>query len=315
MTSRAPTHRILGLLVGLVAACKPGLPVDPDVRPDEPPPPDDTDVDSDAGPIDRCAVREVEPNATAAEATALPLEARACGAVDVAGDADAWSFALDQPAWLEVRVDAARLGSRADVLVDVEGGGLRATATDVPDGTDARLVVPAEPGSFVAVVQPQGPQAGGADFFYEVRASVTKPPLDATTAEAADNDTVAQVLASEATGAGGVVLVGGWSDPGDVDTYAIEVPAGAHRVEIAGLAHPYGSPSDMLLRFVDAAGETTSTVASGAFGDERDPAWEATRTGPVTLRVQVVEERLRAGPAYWYGLRVAVTPVSAGEAP
>jgi len=303
--------RILALCVlGALACvgCKKSLP-DDDVDPVDSDTPQDSDpgAEDTDGPAPRCAVDEVEPNDGPTTATVLGLETRGCGTVGGPLDQDVWSFDLVEEAWVAVRVDAARLGSRADVQATLAGGDtqLGVTGFDVADGTDVRLVVPAGAGAFTLTVGPQGSQGGGDDSFYEVLASVTKPPLEADVAEGDNGDPEdPQPLVSAITPPAGTVLVGTLSGPTEVDHYAVEVPAGRHRVQVAVQAQALGSPLDARL-VVDDEGERT-VVDDSLFGASADPVWEATFTGAASLVLELSGQGGTAAPGAWYGLRVTM---------
>ncbi len=297
---------ILGLAVlAGPASCRRILPDDPDdtARPDTDPPVE-SDEDT-GGPVPRCAVDEAEPNEGPQEATALPLETRGCGTIGGAGDRDVWSTELAEESWIDVRVDAQTLGSRADVLATLAGGqdGLGLTVVDGLDHTDARMVVPASVGAYTITVLPDGPQAGGEDAFYEIRASITKPPVDADVAEAANDDPDdPQALSVPVGHPEGLVVVGGWSGLTDEDHYAVSVPAGGHRLTVDVEAAVHASPSDpVLIVTIDGV---QITVSDSDFGASPDPSWTQTFSAATEVGLTVRAEDGRTGPGHWYALRV-----------
>lgn len=298
-------------LWAMVAGCPRGLPDldrDPDTGPDDLL---DETADPDGGedgPQARCEVEEEEPNDAPAQANALPLEARGCGTLGTATDVDAWTWTMEEEGWMEVRIDAARLGSRADVqgTLTSEDAGVGITVRGGIDTTDVRMVIPAPAGRYVLLIAPNGPQGGGGDDrFYEVRASVTKPPLDADRArDPASTEDDPQVLSEDVTGPDGVVVIDGWSTRQEVDHYAIRLPPGAYRVSAAVEAAVWGSPSDAQL--VVRHGSEVFTVRDSVFGTVPDPVWEGSVPGAQEVRFEVSPADGRVGPGHWYALRVVV---------
>lgn len=310
--SARPRLVALGLAAASLGGCKKSLPTDDTADTSDTSDTDDGS-DSDAedsgldGPAPRCAVEEEEPNDAPGTATALGLETRGCGTVGGPVDQDLWSFTLSEDAWLAVRVDAAQLGSRADVQATLAGGAgsLGVTGFDRPDNADVWIVVPAEQGDYTVSVGPQGVQGGGDDSFYEVLASVTKPPIEADVAEGDNGDPDdPQPLASAITGPDGVVVVGTLEGPTERDHYGVEVPAGRHRVVVTVQAQALGSPLDARLVVDD--GTDRTLVDDSAFGSSADPVWEATFTGATSLVLELSASDGTGVPGAWYGLRVVV---------
>ncbi len=300
------------LFGGWLGACQPVLPEDQPKDDsgdsDEPPLPDS---DSDDGPVLPCALPETEPNDEVAQTQTLPMEVRACGDFSVESDSDRWRFELVESGWLALDGVAQGIGSPADVAVILNepDAGVTLTAARWMEGTDVHLRVPMAAGRYDVIVrQAVGAgiaRGGGPDWRYELRASTIKPPLEH---ELTEDPTVVspavQVLADAATPPAGLTLFGSFSERGDTDTYAVDVPAGRHRLRLTTLAHALGAPSDVALRVVDEDDAVVALVTHGELGWEPD-AWadlhfaEATR-----LRVEVIEERGEGGAGWWYGLRV-----------
>lgn len=304
--------------LGIVAlgACLPEGPKDEpvdDTGDSDEPPLTDTDTDGDTDVEAPCPLPEVEPNDTPEAAQALPTEVRACGSFQSEADPDRWRFVTTELAWLAVDVAAHAIGSHADVvlLLESDDADLAMAIGGWMDQPDVRLRVPVRAGTFDAVVRQAvgaGVQRGsGPDWFYELRASTTKPPVEH---EVAEDPTVAegevQAWVDGPTGPTGLTVLGGFGVAGDTDGYAVTVPEGRHRVRLEVVAHAVGSPSDVALRVTDADGALVQLATVGSLGWEPDAATELHTTEAVAWRVEVIEEHGRGGAGWWYALRAVV---------
>jgi hypothetical protein len=304
----------------VAAACVPRLPPDSDKGddsdPEESDPPAETDVADDAP----CAVPEVEPNDGFPAAQTLPLEREACGVFQTENDADFWTFDLPEEGWLAVDVTAFGRGSeaRVDLALVTPAGTLG--AFEFGGRPDVHLVYPAGAGRFDAVVRQlvgeDVPRGAGEDYFYALRASQVKPPLDWDVFEAANDAQAAPQtlsLAARPEGAG-VAVFGALEDAADEDWYAIPLPAGPSEVRLAALSHSHGALTDLAWR-ASVGGVLVATRAAGELGVERDPAGTFVVDGPATLVVRVLDELSQSGPASWYVLEARVSPPSEAAAP
>jgi hypothetical protein len=304
----------------VLTGCKGCVSLQPD-GPDDPDLTEETDdtVDSDVldtedtGPEPPCAAPEVEPNNSPDQANLLPLERWACGVFETTLDADFWDFEHVEDGWIALQVDAWRRGSRADVDLsltseDVDVGFSMQRWQDTPD---VLIRFPARVGNYQAllrqtvgnVVDP----GQGEDYFYQVRASVTKPPLDWDVFEA-DNDSLetAQLLVTGLTDAPFRVF-GEVESSGDQDWYEVVLPAGRQTVTFDVQAHEFGSAGDFALeRWREGNSRPSSRVVGGRLAFEDDPyltydSFEAER-----VFVRVVEENTEDGAPFWYVLTVTV---------
>lgn len=295
-----------------LAACRPGLPAgDKPTDDDTEPPVTDTDVgdsDVDSDPPGPCDVTEVEPNDAAADGTPLPLEVTGCGGFQSEPDGDHWRFDTVEEGWLAVDVTSLRIGSRAQVTLALSGPGVNVGVTHWEDLPEVRFRMPVGPGAWQALVRQRvGTDAfpgRGADFFYEVRASSSKAPLDWDVEEGVNEAWETPQVLDATTGA--VTLFGGLSGQNDEDWYRVDVPAGRHRVVLDVDAHHDGSAMDPVIRTVDGDGDVVDTVTTGQLGWEADPWTELFLTEATTLVFEVADEGRQHGAATWYVLRVSV---------
>lgn len=297
------------LLLAGVLGCRPRVsPIDPpDPVETEEPPVDDTAPTGDTAPLPPCAVPESEPNDQPADADTLPMEHRGCGTFGGALDADQWRFEPPEAAWLAIDLEAWSLGSEADVVLTLSGEGVPEPFAmfDWLDRPDVRLRFPVEPTALVASVRQEfgdDRQPGqGEAYFYELRASIVKPPMAWNRVEEAnETEATAQVVAD------GDVLFARLTE-GDADWYRVDVPPGAHTVTVAVVGMAEGSPGDFALRRTDGRGGGLGIVSTGPVGWSPDPTWEYRAPDAGSLWFEVIEEDARQGAPFWYILDVDVT--------
>jgi hypothetical protein len=287
-------------------ACHRGLP--PAADTDLPPLPDEVapdDGDTATDAPSRCAVQDAEPNNAPDRAAALPLEVRACGDFESAYDADFWTVEIPEPGWLALDLAGFSVGSDAWLSLTASQGGVSVGANGYLSLPEAHLVLPSEAGSWLLMarqaISEEGGQGSGPDYFYELRASVTKPPLDWDLTESGAHGTPATATALAA----GEVVYGTTPVAGEADWYRVALPAGRRQVRVAVRAHALGSPGDFGLE-VRAPGESAFFVSSGDVGDELDPAAVVDVSEGGDLLLRVVEETGQATPVTWYALQVSV---------
>lgn len=296
----------MSLWVALLLGCRA-------CAPEATPPTGDTDTDD--GPVDtdpietdppdpHCDVTGAEPDSTTSPG-ALPLEALACGEFANPGDVDWWEVSLAEPDWLSIRIDARALGSRADPAVVVfQDGAPIAELRDREQDEDVYLRIPGEVGAYALFVTEEL-LAGAPDSYpYELRASATKPPVDAWDVddlEPNDGAVAAQLLPSAA-----VARAMGRSDrPNDVDVWRIDVPAGEKTdLVVRVIASAKGSPGDFRVDVQDGTGAVRAAASEGPHGWERDPVVNVTSEGDESLFVFVRDELAQDGVCYWYVLEV-----------
>lgn len=296
-------------LAGCQGCGEPGFPGDPTDTPD--PVEDDTDeaeetdVPPDSEPEPPCAVPEQEPNNSAAAANVLPLEQVACGDFVDAYDGDFWAFQVRDAGWLSVDVTGLLLGSDAKLSLTLSSdNGVRVGALDSQGLPEAHLKLPVQPGAFQALVRQavgeEGGQGAGPDYFYELRASSTKPPVSWDLTEGSnDARTAAQRLLPG--GAGKQSVFGTIEGPADQDWYEVRIPAARYRLTADVIAHAEGSGGDFALQ-VWQGGVLVQIATVGPVGWEKDPhlVWQSLQGE--TLQLRVVEEGSDSGIPYWYVL-------------
>jgi hypothetical protein len=294
----------------LASSCAPGLPGDG--GDDSAPSTDDgggvdsdvPDVDSDEPP---CDAPEVEPNDAPEARQLLPLEAQGCGSFQTELDGDGWSFDVPEPAWIDVDVRAARLGSSADVqlLLASDDGAVRAFSSHLDDSSDAWARFEAPAGRYhVLVRQAVGadgavlPPGAGPDYFYAWRPSVTKPP------GAWDVESDAGAPLDVPVG-GSRVGFGRLPEDDSRATWTVAVPAGAHRLTLDVRARALGAVGDLSLR-ASVAGVQVGAAERGRTRDESDPFLSIPVDGPAEVAVAVYDAARTGGAAHWYLLTASL---------
>lgn len=302
------------LCVGM-GGCNGCGPSTPPVDTDDIPPldtesdPPDESGDSDGPP--RCALHEVEPNNGVDLAAELPWERRACGDFEEPGDADFWTIDVTEEGWVALDLWTFQVGSPAQVTLRVASAELGVAFAigrwqGLPEA-HARFFSP--PGRYeVMVRQTVGLDASpgqGEGYFYELRASVSKPVVDADLDEQAGNDlpTEAQPILE---GPGRVTVYGRSDVEADEDWFEVVVPPGRHTVTLSVGAADLGSAGDFTMQVWEAYAGLLYDVPSGRLGYEPDPYLSFTSDGGERLRIKLIEDDRQAGDPIWYALTAVV---------
>lgn len=294
---------------GLLVACA-RCRQEPDL-PDTPQDSARSDTDVVGQPTDtalpHCGAVHAEPDGPAA-ALDLPLETVGCGAFGAPLDADWWRVVAPEAGWLLLRVDARRIGSRADPdLVLLIDDIPVAVQRDSSTSEDIALRVPHAGGPITLLVT-EGTGAGDAeDFAYEVLASATKPPVDAWDLDEVEpNDATGSAQGFAA--ASSVIVLAASDAPGDVDRWRVDVPAGEKgALAVRVLAAAEGAPGDYAFDVHDAGGQLRASATGGAADDPRDPIAVLDADGGDSLEIAVRESTGAGGPMWWYVLQVRWT--------
>ena len=294
------------------AACSCGEPALPAPPPDPDEQTGDTAVTETAetGLELPCDVPEREPNDVPAEANPLPTDDEACGGFGVDGDFDYWLVSVEEPSWLEIRLEGAN-ASLADVglLVTSESGAIGVGRDDGFEDPDVLLLFPAVPDLYTLAVREEQAKSGER-YMYEMLVSVAKSPVFFD-AEGTAIDWVDEPEPNDApTGApslrDGDAVLGGASAPFDVDWYQVGVPAGKHTLRFDVQAWNRGSGGNFTLSLFDASLELVRSAAGGANPADLDPVLEYNSAGDEVLYLQVREADNRGNPAIWYLLQTQV---------
>ena len=299
--------RVLAVITisGMSAGCQcnpPGPPANTDKW--EPPPPD-TDVPVDTAPPPRCSLEETEPNALESDADDLPLEVDACGWFQAPYDSDRWQFEVPVATWVGVTVTARENGSIADpdVVIYQQNYSVDRIAGD--DTADVHLLMPMEAGPYSMVVTEHS-QTGedNGRFFYDIDASVQKAPRSWSLSEEEPNNTVETALvAQDGDSVFGVIGV-----QGDIDLLEIQIPEGRHTLTVSVDAFSLGSPADLMLNLIDAAGDSPNCPGfpdcfffRDEVGGGSDPWLQYNSEGGETLFVKVRPEvPTKFSSSHWY---------------
>ena len=331
MKSWIPTVTAVALWSGASAcSCNPELPDDPPDTTTEdtsrPPPPDTQDT----GPEPDCAVPEIEPNNTDAEATLLPKETLGCGTIDAPLDIDNFVTEVDEEGWLSITTAARSIGSIADIQLFLNPPEGSATFRQDDEGTtDASLLFPGTVGTWRIQVSEQQ-FSGGEDFFYWVSVSTAKAPVEWDRGEVEPNDGLPDAMLV----ADGDSVFGDMDESGDGDWYRIDVPdidldgdgnPDKHTITVSVDGYTYGSAGDFSLWRTDAAGVLQppgcdDNIDDGVPIDEvaceirapaidpavHDPVMEFDSVGGETVYIKLDEQMFHSGPHTWYVIRFSV---------
>lgn len=301
--------RAVSMCLLLVACGELGLPgEDKDNSPDPetPEPPVDTDGQVD-GPVLPCDVPEEEPNDTLSEGGVLPLEALGCGTFAAPNDGDHWTVDVPEESWVDITLRRSLSGSDADLRLFIVGPG--DTSNQLfpnPSEQDIHFSFPSSPGTFELIVsQPPSGAGSGDNFSYEIRASVSKPPLEFTMDEGEnDSQGTAQLVSLGASGQ--AELIQGSIGDSDQDWFGVAIPVGTHEVTAQVYAFGDGSKGDFALSRFDGNGELLETRFSGLEGFDPDPYLSVVVPGPQVLYFRVTEQQGLFGPMFWYGLSISL---------
>ncbi len=304
----------MALGLGAVAAgcqCRPALPSDDGDDDTEPPPfTGVTGVTGDTAPPPPCAVPEVEPNDSEADAVWLPLERRACGTIDAPFDIDWFEFEVEEPGWISIEVEADD-GSIADMTFLLRTDDWAAQKEDDTETTDASITFPAPAGTYTLAASEELFN-GGERYGYELLVSEAKPPVVCGRDEAEPNDSnlLAEVVTSGQCLFGSMVGNGALED---FDWYRIAVPAGKHTLTLDVDAWDVGSSADLtILLWNDRLenlplGCNQCEFRGGQIsGVDLDPFAVYDSAGDEIVWVQVFDARGEESPAGWYALHVTL---------
>ncbi len=316
------------LIAASLAGCKacsgcvePEFPNDPNdpVINDTEPPEDTADTEpviEDTTPPPPCAFPETEPNDSMDEADAFDLETVACGGFTEDGDGEWLVFPAEDAEWIRVDVDAAEIGSAADISFSIMG--LESFAVTVISPTmyweDPWIVFPALGDAEYHLYLSERAGQYGDDHEWEVLASEDKAPVEYDLTEVEDND-----LAENAqTVRAGQTVLGVISDQDDYDWYHIPVPEAEDKIswEITVEAYTSGSPLASRITLYDSSivGADLDDVdwLATRFGDEdaydRDPRIEIQSEGAddwyLVIKNPTVSGSERGSPFHWYAISI-----------
>ena len=238
--------------VGCVDPEFPDKPDDPVIGETDPPvdtgetaPPEDTT------PPPPCDVPETEPNDDRDDADELPLEQVACGGFTTQGDGEWLVFPAEDAAWIRVAVEAADMGSAADVAFSIMSLEYFQVTVITPTmyWEDPWLVFPALGDEQYYLYLSERSGQYGDDHEWEILASEDKAPVEWTVEEVEDNDTAAQAQ----TLAPGDVVLGAITSSSDYDWFHISVPDVGEKIawDFEVEAYTSGSPLASRLSLYD----------------------------------------------------------------
>jgi len=301
------------------------------VEPELPDNPDDPvigDTDSDTGdtadtttPVDTappppCDVPENEPNDGMDQANAFELEQRACGGFTVEDDGEWLVFPAGDAQWIRVAVDAASMGSAADVTLTVNA--LESFTNTLLSSTmyweDPWIVFPALGDSEYHLFLSERSNQYGDDHEWEVLASEDKAPVEWTVDEIEDNNLAERAQTVEA----GEVVFGVISEPDDYDWFHIPVPDIGEKIswDVNVEAYTSGSPlaSRITLYDADIAGadmddvDWLATSWSDSAEYDMDPRIEIQSEGAtdwyLVIKNPTTSGSGRGSPFHWYTISI-----------
>lgn len=262
---------------------------------------------ADSGPPALCEWQELEPNGLA-EPQALPMETQACGLFDEDIDQDWFRFTPPRPGWVWLMLDAAALGSAANVSMAVSRADDDESAfvLDGPLTTDAQLRFPSATPSelLVGVIEQTG--SSGPDHFWYLMATEAKPPVTWDAEELEPNEDAEAAMPMDVDAMFGTIGAtrGGLADE---DWYLLSMGPDATTLTVDVDAFEFGSALDAVVDIWDANGAHLHSDRHGAGGaGDRDPYLDLRLDGaPTPVYLRVSEEGAAAGGAFhWYVLHV-----------
>ncbi len=238
-----------------VGCVDPDFPIDPDdpVIGETDPPEDtaDTDPPEDTTPPPPCDVPETEPNDSIDEADQLALEHTACGGFTEEGDGEWLVFPAEDASWIRVQVEAAGMGSAADVAFSIVARESFEVTVITPTmyWEDPWLVFPTLGDSQYHLYLSERSSQFGDDHEWELLASEDKEPVAWTVSEIEDNDTPSGAQ----TVAVGDVILGTIDSASDYDWFHIQVPDAGEKIawDFEVEAYTSGSPLASRLSLYD----------------------------------------------------------------
>jgi hypothetical protein len=313
MTLRAWSGIAATLLCAGCQCGQPPLTDDPDDPVIEDSPVEDTEEEPvDTVPEPPCEQPEVEPNNSFDDANELAMEAQACGEFQTAVDADFWTFTLTEEAWLGIEVDAFGLGSEAVVSVAISSSetGVAAGINHHQGEPDVYVHFPSPPGTYDVLVRQTvgafGGQGEGPDYFYELLATSSKPPMSWDLDETANETRETAMLLLSAAAPTPLRVFADVDGLGDQDWYRVNVPAGRHRMVIDVQAHEFGSMGNFMIERYRADGQLVQRLTAGEVGWEPDPWMEVRTIAAETHYLRIVEEEGGHGRPMWYVLELTL---------
>ena len=293
--------------------CSPALPNGDDNNSSQTPPAEETAA-VDTGPPPPCAQPEIEPNNSYSDANEILMELWACGKLESSTDSEFLDFDTPYDGWVKLRVEAASIGSSADMrlLFGDNSADYSALNLSQRNSTDPLLVVPV-PGETTWHALLSDQYGGhGDEYFWEFHASMVKEPTDWDLEETEDNDAREDGMLLE----NGERVFGQLESGSDQDWYWVEVPEVGMPIILAIEAQEHGSPLHAEMSLYKPDGTRVRRTSSGGTAYDQDPYidYTSTEAGTWSILVQVDSNDLSAGVGgslfYWY-----VLDASLGEAP
>lgn len=238
-----------------VGCVEPDFPVDPDDPViDETDPPEDTAETAppeDTTPPPPCDLPESEPNDAMGDADEILLERTACGGFTQEDDGEWLTFPAEDAAWIRVSVEAAGMGSAADVAFSIMSLEFFEVTVITPTmyWEDPWIVFPALGDEAYHLYLSERSGQYGDDHEWELLASEDKEPVAWNVAEVEGND----VAAKAQTLAPGDVVLGTIDSSSDYDWFHISVPDVGEKIawDFEVEAYTSGSPLASRLSLYD----------------------------------------------------------------
>ncbi len=303
-----------------IGCVDPDMPSDPnqphigDTSPEDSGDTGETAPPEDTTPPPPCDVPEVEPNESPDEAFTVPLESTACGSFQERGDSDRMIIPAEDAQWIRIDVDAAAIGSSANVSFALTAweSGEYAMIVNRTFEEDPWIVFPVLGDAAYDVTLYEESGQGGDDLEWELLASEDKAPVDWTVQESSNNNLCKN---AQTIKAGDVVL--GWLDEDfDYDWYHVEVPSSVDKINWTFQIEAYTKGSPLASRLsvwyvmVFDLDDVDFLATSFEDGDtnNRDPKIELSTEGEGDLYLVVQKPSLTSDPSasafHWYTLSI-----------
>ena len=284
-------------------------------------PEEDSGVD-DLPPPSACAFDEIEPNGDVDDPQDLPLEAWMCGAFEIRADNDYFAFEIETESWIHLWVRAQDLGSFANpraFLLDENDASFSASLLDSFQSADLDYVIKLDKGRELNIgLLEQDTLYGEEDYYWRMRVSVVKPPVEWNTEEPVDDEGVDfnNSRADADSIANGDRLFGRL-ERNKNDYYSIELTDEPTFVSIQTESWVHGSPLNPCLTLVETpAGEIEDPTrvcthdTEGKFDSQIE--FTSTEAGSYIIKLDGTDST-QGGQPFWYVLDVRTEAASESD--
>jgi len=272
-------------------------------------------------PPSACTYDEVEPNGLITDPQVLPLEVWMCGIFGESEDNDYFVFDVEEESWIRIWVRAEGLGSFANPRAFFHEATGSSFSADFRDGylsADFDHTIKLDTARTLKIAlleQEDGDVQFGPDYYWRLRVSVVKAPVEWTSEEPVDEDGNDFNNSSASPD----ILVGGDRVFGRLeraanDWYAIDIGEERTEVVVQTDAWIHGSPLDPRLTVTAPDGSVVGVAYSHDNPNNRDAkvAFTALEAGRYLIKLDTAVPEGDGRP-YWYVLEALTTVVGSPD--